>query len=100
MKLLNDIFADYIGGRGRIGMDGDVVEGFFETAELAVIRAEIVPPLRDAVRLVDGDQRGLAAGEELGESRDAEALRSDEQEIEITRHVGMRNALRVRTLAS
>ena len=45
-------------------------------AEHAVVGAEVVPPLRDAVRLVDGDQRGLALGEHLREARHRAAARA------------------------
>ena len=51
-------------------------------AERAVVGAEIVAPLGDAVGFVDGDERGLAAGEHLGEAGDAHALGGDEEELE------------------
>ena len=51
-------------------------------AEHAVVGPEIVAPLRDAVRLVDGDQRRLALGQHLREAGDAQALRRDEEELQ------------------
>ena len=51
-------------------------------AEHAVVGAEIVAPLRDAVGFVDGDQGGLALGEHLGKAGDAEALGRDEEELQ------------------
>ncbi len=51
-------------------------------AEHAVIGAEIVAPLGDAVGFVDGDEGGLALGEHLGEAGDAEALGGDEEELQ------------------
>jgi len=41
-----------------------------------------VSPGADAVGFVDGDERGLAAGEHLGEAGDAEAFGGDEEEVE------------------
>ena len=51
-------------------------------AEHAVVRPEVVAPLRDAVRLVDGDQGGRALGEHLGEAGHAQPLGRDEEEVE------------------
>ena len=51
-------------------------------AEGAVVGAEVMSPGADAVGFVDGDERGLAAGEHLGEAGDAEALGRDEEEVE------------------
>ena len=51
-------------------------------AEHAVFGSEVVAPLGDAVRLVDGDQRRLALGQHLRETRDRQALGGDEQEVE------------------
>jgi len=48
----------------------------------AVIRPEVVAPLRNAVRLVNGDQRGLALGQHLGEAWHSKALRGDEHELQ------------------
>ena len=50
--------------------------------EHAVVGTEIVAPLRDAVRLVDGDERGLALGEHLGKAGNAQPLRRDEEELQ------------------
>ena len=61
---------------GRGAQRGEVV------AEGAVVGAKVVAPLRDAVGFVDGDERGLALGEHLGEAGDAHALGGDEEEVE------------------
>ena len=52
-------------------------------AQHPVIGPEVVAPLRDAMRLVDGDQRQLALGQHLGKSGHAQPLRRDEQELQI-----------------
>ena len=52
-------------------------------AEEPVVGAEIVPPVRDAVRLVDGDERRGPLGEHLGEARHREPLGGDEEEVEL-----------------
>ncbi len=56
-------------------------------AEHAVVGAEIVAPLRDAVRLVDGDERRLALAQHLGKARDAEPLRRDEEKLQAAAEV-------------
>ena len=71
-------------GRGGGGERDDRrrAEGGRYCAEHAVVGAEVVAPLRDAVRLVDGDQGRLALGQHLGEAGDAQALGRDEEEVE------------------
>ena len=52
-------------------------------AEHAVVGAEVVAPLGNAMRLVDGDEGGFALGEHFGEAGDAQALGRDEEELQI-----------------
>ncbi len=49
-----------VGGGGQ-GHARDVWPALVQYGELAVFRAEIMAPLRDAMRLVDGEQRDAAA---------------------------------------
>ena len=49
------------------------------------VGSEVVTPLRDTVRLVDGDQAERAPRQQLGKTRDAQPFRSDEQEVEQAR---------------
>ncbi len=49
-------------------------------AKAQIFRAKIVSPLADAVRLVDGQQRQLASGDDGEKARRAEALRRDVEE--------------------
>ena len=55
-ELRHDVAA-HAAGRGRgEGMDAGLRQQRAHLAEPAVLRAEVVPPLADAVRLVDGDE--------------------------------------------
>lgn len=56
-------------------------------AEHAVVGAKVVAPLRDAVRLVDGDESGRTFREHLGKAGNTQALGSDKQEVECTGEV-------------
>ncbi len=49
--------------------------------ELTVLRPEVVPPLADAVRLVDREARDAESGGELEESRRQQPLGGDEDEM-------------------
>src|SRR5471032_2108447 len=49
----------------------------------AVIRTEIVSPLRDAVCLVNGNQVRLPLGQHLEEPGNAQPLRGDEQKLQV-----------------
>ena len=83
VELGDDVALDGGGGGGGEGEDGGGAEGRQMFAEGAVVGAEVVAPGGDAVGFVDGDERGLAAGEHLGEARDAHALGGDEEELEV-----------------
>ena len=63
------------GGRQR--EDPADPERFRQSGELEVFGAEIVPPLADAMRLVDGEHRDRPAADRLGESARAEPLGRD-----------------------
>lgn len=58
LELTGEIIEDEGGGRGGECHDGSGLEegGETETGEEGVFGAEAVPPLRDAVRLIDGDE--------------------------------------------
>ena len=57
MQLPDDIVARHLVGGGRKGHDGHFGELLVEHAQLCVFRSEIVAPLRDAMCLVDGEER-------------------------------------------
>ena len=68
-ELRDDVVATVVGGGGGQRQDRRLAERAQRAAELEEGRAEVVAPLRDAVRLVDHDQRDRlppAAAEEAG----------------------------------
>ena len=57
LEVVDDVESDLGVGRGRERGDGHVGEVAPQVAQLAVRRPEVVPPLADAVRLVDDEPR-------------------------------------------
>jgi large exoprotein involved in heme utilization and adhesion len=55
LQVLDDVGADALGGRGGERHDRHAGQEGAELRDLAVFRAEIVAPLGNAVRLVDGE---------------------------------------------
>ena len=56
MELPDDIFArDFVGGGGQ-GDDGHLRKLPVQNPHLCIFRTEIMPPLRNAMRLVDGEK--------------------------------------------
>ncbi len=79
--LQGELFYDVIldggyGGRGQ-GDDRDIREPFFERPEPAILRPEVVPPHRYAVRLIDGDEPDISPLKEREEGGLHGALRGD-----------------------
>ena len=78
-----NILADEFGrGRGK-GGDGALGKRFDNSSEFEVVRAEIMTPLRNAVRLVDGEEADVDFGKKVGEGRRIKAFRRDVKEIEL-----------------
>ncbi len=82
---LDDLLA-----RERIGGGGErdarrVGKAFVQRGELQVLRAEVVAPLRDAVRLVDRDQRDMHSIEQFQEAGRDGALGRDVEQVEFAR---------------
>ena len=98
-ELRDDVVLHQRRGRGGEGDDRRRTQQRQALAEHAVIRPEVVSPLRDAVRLVDRDQRRCALGEHLGKARHAQALGCDEQKVERAREVVETNLPRRRAVA-
>ena len=71
-----------VGGRGQRD-PRDVRPAFVQQGQLAVLGAEIVAPLRDAMRLVDGEQRDRRAFQQGQEARGQQPLRGDVQQVEL-----------------
>ena len=74
-------------GRERDARHGGPALG--QLGEGQVVGPEIVAPLRHAVRLVDREQRDLAAGEEALGALGRESLGRDVEQIEPAREVGL-----------
>ncbi len=81
-QLLHDLLARaLVGGRGQRDAR-DAGEALGEDAQLAVLGAEVVAPLRDAVRLVDGEEGDVDLGEKRQHALLHEALGRDVEEVE------------------
>jgi hypothetical protein len=81
-ELRQDIVLHDGGGRGGKRQHRRGTQQVQVLAEHAVVGAKIVAPLRDAVRLVDGDKGWLALAEHLGEAGNAKPLRRDEEKLQ------------------
>src|ERR1700677_157205 len=82
-KLRRDILLDQRRRGCRERQRRDRTEDRQILPQHAVIRPKVVSPLRDAVRFVDGNERGLSCGEHLRKARDTEPFGSDEQELKV-----------------
>src|SRR5205807_7360323 len=72
-------------GRGGEREDTPDAELARDASDLEVIRPEVVPPLGDAVRLVDGEERNLERPEPIHEPLARETLGSDVEDAKRTR---------------
>ena len=68
-ELVDDVFARMRIGRRRQRDARHAGIELGELAELAIFRAEIVAPLADAMRLVDGEERDRRIADHLAEAR-------------------------------
>ena len=66
-------------------MRGTSGKALVQQRQLQVLGAEVVAPLRHAVRLVDGEQRDARAAEEVEAARRGQALGRDVQQVELAR---------------
>ena len=82
LELVGDVAADGVGGRGRQRDAGRRAELLAGLAEPGVVGPEVVPPLADAVGLVDGQQAGLEPGHHGDEPRAAEPFGGDVDQVE------------------
>ena len=81
VELVGDVAADEVGGRRGQGDARGRAEPLAGQADPRVIGAEVVPPLADAVRLVDRQQGRLDPRHHLDEPAAAEPLRGDVDEV-------------------
>ena len=79
------------GGRGGGGGQRDarhVGPALVQHRQAQVFRAEVVAPLRHAVRFVDGEQRDAAAFQQLQTAVGQEAFRRHVQQVQLARQEG------------
>ena len=84
LQLADDLLARALVGRGRERDARHVRKALGEHLELAILGAEVVSPLRDAVRLVDGEQRQLGAGQQRQRAILQQPLGRDVEDVETT----------------
>ena len=80
-KLADDVVLHDGGCGGSERHDGRGTQRREVLPQHAIIRPEIVTPLRNAMRFVNSDQRGLSLGQHFGESRHPKPLRRNEHEL-------------------
>ena len=76
VQQLDDVAAHGVGGRGRQGDRRRIAQLRAEAAQPGVVGAKIVPPLADAVRLVDRQQPQPAAPHRVDETAGCETARA------------------------
>ena len=79
----DDVVAHKGVGGGGEGDDGRIAEAGAGGAEVAVAGAEVVAPLGDAVRLVDGEEGDVHAAQGGDEAAVGKALGGDVEEAEV-----------------
>ncbi len=81
-ELREDVALHNRGGGGGERQHRGGTQQVQVLAEHAVVGAEVVAPLRDAVGLVDGDERWLALAEHLRETGNTQPLGRDEEKLQ------------------
>jgi hypothetical protein len=82
-ELRADVGLGFEIGGGGDGHARHAGEAIRELAERAIVGPEVMAPLADAVRFVDGDERDRALFEEIEEALREEAFGRDVEEIEL-----------------
>ncbi len=82
---LDDLLAGLRVGGGRERDARHIRVALVQHGEQQVVRPEVVAPLRDAVRLVDGEERDARLVEQLEAARRAEPLGRHVQQVELAR---------------
>ena len=89
IELFDDVAPGRpVGSRGQCN-HRDAGKALLEDAELLVVGPEIVPPLRDAMSLVDGKEGDRTAREKLQAARGHEALGRNIEQIQRRRANGL-----------
>ena len=78
-QLRNDVIAHWRRGGGGACVQADTWEHASQLLELPIFRPEVMPPLTDAVRLINGDGAYTHAAEPCIEPRRKQAFRRHKQ---------------------
>ena len=76
-QLADDVGAHLRGRRRRVGVNGGLREQLLQDTKLAVFRPEVVPPLADAVGLIDREEGRPGLAQPLREAGHHEPLGGD-----------------------
>ena len=82
VQTLDDLAAGRRVGGGGERQARDLGEALVKDLQLEIVGPEVVPPLRDAVRLVDREEGDPALGQQVEEAGQADALRRRVDEVE------------------
>ena len=86
LEGVHDVAAHLLGGGRREGGHGGAGrQALHEPGDGAVVGAEVLPPLRHAVRLVHGHERDARNLGKLGHARRGEALGCHVEQLHVTR---------------
>ena len=77
LELLDDVLPHTARGGGGERHEGNIGQLFAELRDLPILGAEIVAPLGDAVRFVDGDELDIPLPQFLQKRRHHQPLRGD-----------------------
>src|SRR6185437_3192431 len=83
LELGDDVLADVRRRRGGERDRRRPTERFAHLRDTQITRPEIVAPLADAVRLVDGEQRDAGVAEPLGGRARVEAFGRDVEQLDV-----------------
>src|SRR5690606_31235392 len=94
-----DLAAGRLGGGRGEGDARDVGPAFVQAGQHQVVGAEVVPPLRHAVRLVDGEQGDVPAVEQFDGGGELQPLGRQIEQVELARdELGLDDAAFVEVL--
>jgi hypothetical protein len=82
-ELTRDVSAHVRRRRRGEGDDRRPAEALADLADPQIARPEVVPPLADAVRLVDGEQRDTEVAQPAAEGPEVEALRGNVKQLDL-----------------
>src|SRR3569833_2068472 len=83
-ESLDDLGADFFRSSRGHGQHHRAIECFDDVAKFEVIWPEIMAPVTDAVRLIDGEEGDARAAEAIEGFRIAELLRRQKDEFDFT----------------